>query len=147
MYLPLVLPLKKNCCVIEGLLEDPKVVVSLIKLHPLEKLWALSLTEAFSVSSEFHTNNVFQPLRPQTGNDKTTTTTSLNLSQYLLYTAPLKEFGDTYTLSTLQLNSHIFFEANPTLHPGYLPKLPTASTKDTTNTISQEGYLLHEDDS
>ena len=35
IYLPIVLPLTKKCCVFEGPLEDPKVTDSLFKLTPL----------------------------------------------------------------------------------------------------------------
>ena len=135
IYLPLVLPLITHWCVFEGLLEDPNATSSLIKLYPLAKLWALATTEARSIRSDFHRSNIFQLLLPHKG-DENPTTTSPTLSLRLLHTASLKDFGDTYALGTFQLKSHIFFEDYPTLRPGYLPKNPTTSTKDTNNTIS-----------
>ena len=46
MYVPLVLPPTKKICTIEGPLKDPNVISCLMKLHPLAKIWALSLTES-----------------------------------------------------------------------------------------------------
>ena len=57
----------------------------------------------------------------------------LTFSLRLLRNAPLKDIGDTYALSTFQLNTHNFFEAHPTLHPVYFPKTPKSSTKATPN--------------
>ena len=53
MYLPLGLPLTKKCSVIEGPLEDPDAISSLMKLHPLAKLWVLSLSEKRYIRSDF----------------------------------------------------------------------------------------------
>ena len=46
IYLPLILPLIKRYCVIEGPLEYPDVISYLVKLRPLAKRWALSLADS-----------------------------------------------------------------------------------------------------
>ena len=101
IYLPLVLPLTKKCTVLEGPMEDPDVISSLTKIHPLAKLWAFSLVEYNFIGSDFKISNTFHPILPHQGNNKTIFNTSLTFSLCLLCITPLEGLGYTYTQSTL----------------------------------------------
>ena len=94
IYLPLVLPLIKNCKIIEGPLEDLYVISYLIKLHLLVKLWVLSITESRFIRSDFKNSNVFEPLIPRHGDEKLTFNASPTFSLPLPRTDSLKDLGE-----------------------------------------------------
>ena len=82
------------------------MISTLIKLNPLVNLWDLSLFESHFIWSDLVQSDL---LSPSFLKKKITSPPSIHL-QPSPSVSPLKDLGDTYAQSTLQLNTHIFFE-------------------------------------